>query len=193
MKICEIMKDIVYWQRLLRMGGYYTDSIDGIRGPLTVAAEERWQADASAIAEEVGRFDSRSEDAIATLLPVTQRVARRWLKQAVPLAQSAGLEVKIICGTRSYAEQNRLFAKTPRVTRARGGQSMHNFGLAFDFGLFRGRAYLEDSAQYVRLGRLCLQMPEETWGGSWKSLVDTPHIQLNLYAGTSAARTAFEQ
>ena len=33
---------------------------------------------------------------------------------------------------RSNELQNELFNKRPKVTNARGGQSMHNYGLAFD-------------------------------------------------------------
>lgn len=37
---------------------------------------------------------------------------------------------RLICGLRTYDEQDKLYAKRPRVTNARGGQSMHNFGVA---------------------------------------------------------------
>lgn len=193
MKIKGIKNDVQYWQRLLRLGGYYTGLIDGIRGPATRKAEQAWDCAASKAAESMGRFDERSESVIATLLPITQCVARIWMKQVVPLAKEAGVEVRLICGTRSYAEQNRLFMQRPRVTQARGGQSMHNFGLAFDFGIFCGREYLSISPEYERLGRLSMNQPGVTWGGNWKTLADTPHIQLDLYPGTAATRAAFEK
>ena len=192
MKLADMMRDTCYWQRLLRFGGYEPGAIDGVHGPETRAAEARWANDAAVALEELGRFDTRSEAMLATLLPATQQVARQWLSLAVPKAKAAGVEVRLICGTRSYAEQDALYRQRPRVTNAKGGQSMHNFGLAFDFGVFRGREYLAESPQYVHLGRLALQLPQLTWGGTWKSLVDTPHIQLNLYPNTAAARRAFE-
>lgn len=83
-------------------------------------------------------------------------------------------------------------ARTP-VTNARGGQSWHNFGLAFDFGVFRGKEYLGDSPHYKTLGKLATAIPNTTWGGTWTKLVDEPHIQLNLFSSTSAARAAFEK
>ena len=192
MKLADMMRDTCYWQRLLRFGGYESGAVDGVHGPKTRAAEARWANDAAKAVEEFDRFDARSEAVLATLLPATQRVARQWLSQAVPKAKAAGVEVRLICGTRSYAEQDALYRQRPRVTNAKGGQSMHNFGLAFDFGVFRGREYLEKSLLYMDLGRLAMQLPQVTWGGSWKSLVDPAHIQLNLYPNTAAARRVFE-
>lgn len=192
MKIGDIMLDTCYWQRLLRFGGYAPGEIDGVHGPCTRAAEARWSNDAACAAQEFGRFDTRSEAVLATLLPATQRVARQWLRMAVPKAQVAGVEVRLICGTRSYAEQDALYRQRPRVTHAKGGQSMHNFGLAFDFGVFCGREYLEKSLLYMSLGRLSMQLPQVTWGGTWKSLIDPAHIQLNLYPNTATARRVFE-
>ena len=192
MKLADIIRDTRYWQRLLRFGGYEPGTIDGVHGPKTRKAETRWANDATKAVEEFGHFDTRSEAVLSTLLPATQRVARQWLCMAVPKAKDAGLEVRLICGTRSYVEQDALYHQRPRVTNAKGGQSMHNFGLAFDFGVFRGREYQEKSLLYMNLGYLALKLPQVTWGGSWKSLIDPAHIQLNLYPNTAAARRVFE-
>lgn len=192
MTLENLMRDTCYWQRLLRLGGYEPGKIDGIRGPKTRQAEARWHKDADAVLAAYGRYDARSEGVLMTLLPAAQRVARLWLSLAVPAGKSAGVDVQLICGTRSYAEQDALYRKRPRVTNARAGQSMHNFGLAFDFGLFREGDYLEKSAQYNVLGRLSKQIPNVTWGGDWKKLVDTPHIQLDLFGETAAVRRVFE-
>ena len=56
-----------------------------------------------------------------------------------------GIIIKVISGLRTYDEQNGLHAKgrtTPGkiVTNARGGYSNHNFGIAFDIGVFEGAA-----------------------------------------------------
>ena len=193
MTLSDIQKDVRYWQRLLRLAGYYTGKTDGIVGPLTRAAEAKWSEDARAAKEQYGTFDERSERNIATLLPKAQVIARRWLKAATVRARELGVEVRIIDGNRTYAEQDKLFAQRPKVTNARGGQSWHNFGLAFDFGVFRGKDYLGDSPHYKTLGKLATAIPNTTWGGTWTKLVDEPHIQLNLFSSTSAARAAFEK
>lgn len=193
MTIAEIQSDVRYWQRLLRLAGYYTGKTDGIVGPLTRAAESKWIAAAQAAKEKYGTFDERSERNIATLVPKAQEVARRWLKAATVKASELGVEVRIIDGNRTYAEQNKLYAQRPKVTNAKGGQSWHNFGLAFDFGVFKGKDYLGNSPHYKTLGKLATSIPGATWGGTWTKLVDEPHIQLNLFSSVSAARTAFEK
>lgn len=124
------------------------------------------------------QFDERSEHCIATLLPEVQPYARAHLAACL----AAGLSAKIISGNRTYAEQDALFAKGrsvpgAKVTNARGGQSNHNFGLAYDLGLWSGADYLEDSPLYDRAGAIGKGIGLE-WGGDWHSIQDKPHFQL---------------
>ena len=65
----------------------------------------------------------------------------------------------------------------PKVTNAKGGQSNHNFGIAIDLGLFKDGKYLEKSPLYKEIGKVVAQFPELEWGGSWKSIVDEPHVE----------------
>lgn len=190
--LSELQREPRYWQRLLRFAGFYAGRTDGILGSLSREAAERWETEASACREELGSFDARSESYLATLVPKAQRAARLWLRLALPRARAEGCEVKIICGTRTYAEQDALARQRPRVTRARGGQSFHNFGIAWDFGVFRGKVYEGNHALYRLLGGLYAQVPGTEWGGNWKSFVDEPHLQLALFRSASAARKVFE-
>lgn len=126
-------------------------------------------------------FDERSEKNLATLHPKAQVKAREFLA-AAQAAMPGGLSVKIISGSRSYAEQDALYAKgrtTPgrKVTNARGGFSNHNFGIAWDIGLFRDRDYLEEDPLYGECGKIGRAMGLE-WGGDWKSFRDEPHYQI---------------
>nr|WGD98862.1 M15 family metallopeptidase [Bacillus safensis] len=55
-------------------------------------------------------------------------------------AYKEGIFVQITSGYRSFAEQNKLYAKGRTasgniVTKAKGGQSNHNYGLAIDYVL----------------------------------------------------------
>lgn len=123
-------------------------------------------------------IDPRSEKYIATLLPELRPVVRLLVHKA---AQS-GIQIKIISGLRTTAEQDKLYAKGrtlpgAKVTNARGGYSDHNFGIAFDIGVFEGPKYLRESARYEAVGALGMELGLE-WGGSWKSLVDQSHFQL---------------
>lgn len=190
--ISDIQKDTFYWQRLLRLGGYYHGVIDGIIGEGTWTGEKRWNTDANRYRMETGCFDERTERNISTLLPETQKIARQWFKLARDEVVNRGYEVKIICGTRTYVEQDALYRQRPKVTNARGGQSWHNFGLAWDFGLFQNNKYLKEHSLYTTLGQLYIKVDGLVWGGTWKSFTDLPHLQLNQFGSISEARRNFE-
>lgn len=127
-------------------------------------------------------FDDRTERNIATLLPKAQAAARRFMEAAIAAMSKHGIDVRIISGTRTYKEQDELYAKGrtkpgPKVTNARGGYSNHNFGVAFDIGLFAGKKYLGESKHYKELGKIGREQGLE-WGGDWQSFKDEPHYQL---------------
>jgi peptidoglycan L-alanyl-D-glutamate endopeptidase CwlK len=128
--------------------------------------------------QAIDTVDARSEAVIATLLPQVQPMARALVQKAA----LSGIRIKIISGLRTYAEQDELYAQgrtTPgsKVTNARGGYSNHNFGIAFDVGVFEGNKYLADSVKYKAVGALGTDLGLE-WGGNWKSIVDQPHFEL---------------
>lgn len=141
-------------------------------------------------AEAISEVDPRSEKNIATLLPEVQPIARALVQKAA----QAGIQIKVLSGLRSYAEQEALYAKGrtdagPKVTNARGGYSNHNFGIAFDIGVFEGTKYLPDSPKYKVVGALGMDLGLE-WGGNWKTIVDQPHFQLRpSWAGEMNERT----
>lgn len=127
-------------------------------------------------------FDERTERNIATLHPVAQKKAREFMQAAVPIMKQRGVDIRIISGTRTYAEQDALYAKGrtapgPKVTNARAGFSNHNFGCAWDVGLFSGKKYLEDSPLYIECGKIGESLGLD-WGGSWQSMKDYPHFEV---------------
>lgn len=115
---------------------------------------------------------------LKTLTPEAQKRARRHLHAV----RDTGIDARIIGGSRTYAEQNALYAqgrskKGKIVTNARGGQSWHNFGLAYDLGIFTKTGdYLEDSPLYAKAGAIGKVQGLE-WGGDWSGIVDEPHFQ----------------
>ena len=126
-------------------------------------------------------FDELTERNLATLNAPSQVVFRQFLRKLVPYMAAQGVVAKIISGTRTYKEQDALYAKGrtapgPRVTNARGGQSNHNFGCAADIGLFKGGDYLEDSPLYLEAGPIG-ESVGLSWGGRWKSIKDYPHFE----------------
>mgnify|MGYP001558844180 CR=1 FL=1 len=131
-------------------------------------------------------LDKRSLKNLETLLPQVRPLALALVKAAA----EKGISIQIISGTRTYAEQDALYAQGRNgnpgqiVTRARGGYSNHNFGLAFDCGLFEGKKYIEESPSYKIVGQLGKALGL-SWGGDWK-FADEPHFEYNPERYTTA-------
>ncbi len=94
----------------------------------------------------------------------------------IELAKADGIELRVVQGFRSFAEQDALFRQRPKVTNARGGQSNHNYGLAVDFGVFVAGKYQTDAKHYTCVGKYANAVGLE-WGGSWTHFKDLPHVQ----------------
>ena len=187
-----VLKDI---QTILKREGLYRGSIDGLPGPMTEAALEALEADARSeykasktagqkplpIPPVVGMPDERSAKHIASLHAIVRPHATAFIVKLNKRVSQYGITAKIIEGHRTYEEQNALYAQGrtrpgKRVTNARGGYSNHNFGVAFDIGLFRGSDYLEDSPYYKHVGVVAHEM-NLVWGGDWPNFVDEPHVE----------------
>lgn len=194
--------DVLYVQRCCAVCGVYDGPLDGKWTDAVHGAEERLAQRGNDLKRNLGIFDARSERNIATLIPPAQEVARKFMTAATAFP----LTVRIISGSRTYAEQDALYAigRTVRktsgpVTKAKGGQSNHNFAIAWDVGLFAadGR-YLDgkkkgDEEQYLGLGaHIKSHVPGIEWGGDWKSFVDKPHYQLATGKPVSGVRSRFE-
>ncbi|MCK9989198.1 MAG: M15 family metallopeptidase [Rugosibacter sp.] len=157
--------------------------IDGRAGPETWEAIYAYIVKPDAVspaeaAEAVEPGDPRSEKNIATLQPEVQPIARALIEKA----SLSGIRIKVISGLRTFAEQDALYGQGrtkpgAKVTNARGGYSNHNFGIAFDVGVFEGNKYLADSPKYKAVGALGMDLGLE-WGGNWKTMADQPHFQL---------------
>lgn len=188
--------DVIFLQRLLKSAGLYTDTIDGDWGQNTDRAVIAFETKSKQLADALGTFDPRSEKRIQTLQLKTQEAARKFLKAV----QGAGITARIISGSRTYAEQDRLFRQGrfgnpgPKVTNARGGQSNHNFGIAWDIGIFKTGAYLPESPLYKKAAEIGLAAGINglEWGGNWQTFKDTPHYQSATEFSISEIRQRFE-
>lgn len=185
--------DVLFLQRFLQCCGLYTASLDGIWGPKTDAAVAAFDRKTEEIAQRLGRFDAGTERRIGTLQPKAQEAARKSLRQIT----DAGVPARIISGTRTYEEQNALYRQGrfgnsgPIVTKARGGHSNHNFGIAWDIGIFESGRYLGESPLYDRAGAI-VTAPGVEWGGNWSTFKDRPHYQLATGNPISVVRANFE-
>jgi peptidoglycan L-alanyl-D-glutamate endopeptidase CwlK len=153
---------------------------DGQIGPITMRAIHKriCGEPEKAIADILCRpLDSRSEASIASLNPIVQPLARNL----VALAGEHGVEIKVISGNRTFAEQDELYSQGRTksgnvVTNAKGGWSNHNFGLAFDIGVWEESGYQPESKSYKIVGNLGKAIGLE-WGGDWAKLIDEPHFE----------------
>jgi len=187
-------EDTLFLQRLLKSIGLYEGHLDGFWGPKTDAAVKAFEARGRELRDLHGELDARSEGSLRLLLPAAQEAARIFLGKL----RAAGLDARIISGTRTWAEQNELFRQGrfgnpgPVITNARGGQSNHNFGIAWDIGLFDQGRYLTDSPLYKKAAGIGLA-PGLEWGGSWISFQDWPHYQLATGLAIGEVREKFEK
>jgi peptidoglycan L-alanyl-D-glutamate endopeptidase CwlK len=184
--------DVIFLQRFLKSAGFFAGEINGNWGADTDAAVQAFDQKSQEIATQLGTLDPRSERSIVTLHPKAQELARASLAKIL----AAGITARIISGTRTYAEQDQLFEQGRslpgnRVTNARGGESNHNFCVAWDIGIFNGGAYLGDSPLYTKAAEAGLVAGLE-WGGNWHSFKDKPHYQIATGLEISAVRQRFE-
>lgn len=181
--------------------------VDGNPGPETWGAihlavvdakppSEIKKLDTATLTGDGKTADSRSESNIATLDFRVRPFARALIEKAA----SQGIVIKVISGMRSFAEQDALYAQGRTkpgkiVTKARGGFSNHNFGVAFDIGVFKGgsdpekaKTFVSESPLYKVIGALGTDLGLE-WGGNWTSIKDQPHFQLRpTWAGDMKER-----
>lgn len=90
----------------------------------------------------------------------------------------AGFPMRVIEGFRSCERQNELFKRTPKVTNAQCGFSLHQYGVAVDCNFI---VYGYDAPEWLwqRFGDVAKSWGFE-WGGDWKNFQDRPHIQLTF-------------
>lgn len=114
---------------------------------------------------------------LTDLLPVVQAKAKAF----IAAAKAEGIDVLITSTYRDNQSQDELYAQGRTrpgkvVTNARGGQSYHNYRVAFDFvPVIGGKAVWSDLALFRRLGKIGKSLGLE-WGGDWK-FRDYPHLQ----------------
>jgi peptidoglycan L-alanyl-D-glutamate endopeptidase CwlK len=124
---------------------------------------------------------------------------RNKLQTLADNCKARGADYWATSGFRSWAEQDKLYAlgrtvknvdATPekpmggKVTNAKGGQSMHNYGIALDWALDKDtvRAGLQPDwnfNSYKILAEEAKKLGLEA-GFYWKGFPDAPHVQLNL-------------
>lgn len=125
-------------------------------------------------------IDSRK---VEDLHPTVQEKCKLHRK----LCEQAGIQLLITSTYRDIECQNSLYAKGrtapgKKVTNAKGGQSWHNFQLAYDVVPLQygkpvwGTTAPADKALWDKVGELGEQAGLE-WAGRWKTFKETAHFQ----------------
>lgn len=101
-----------------------------------------------------------------------------------------GIYLIITEGFRTVAYQDSLYAKGRTapgniVTNARGNSysSQHQWGIAFDIAI-NDAAKLYDATLISKAATIGKKVGL-SWGGDWKSIVDTPHFYLGKWGSTT--------
>lgn len=118
---------------------------------------------------------------LANLHPSVRKQMKAFLEEAA----AAGLDPRVQEAFRTKERQNELYAQGRSkpgaiVTKARGGQSIHNYGAAADIvpgSLLSQKNWAPESPLWGQLGAIGKKHGLE-WGGDWK-FVDKPHFQLS--------------
>ena len=95
----------------------------------------------------------------------------------------AGIDLLIYCTYRDFEDQNSLYARGRTVqgkivTNARGGDSFHNWRVAYDcVPLVGGKPAWDDTRLYAKVGAIGESVGLE-WSGRWSGkLKETAHFQ----------------
>ena len=98
------------------------------------------------------------------------------------------ITLRITQGLRTVEEQNKLYAQGRTtggniVTNAKGGYSMHNYGLAIDIAVVASDGSIDWNYNMKPLSVIA-ERYGITWGGNFKSIKDAPHFELNFGHGS---------
>lgn len=174
---------------------------DGVFGPRSAAAVLAHLARmemVDAVGPPALPLDERTRKNIATLDPKCRERFEQFTLLAKATAATFGCDYIMISGHRTWEEQDALFAKRPKVTDAAGGYSNHNFGIAADFGVFRGKAYLDESDAAIarQVHEACAVHARRLgfeWGGDWKTFKDYPHFEISNGLAMGAKRLLYKK
>jgi len=120
-------------------------------------------------------INSRNLDDLAP--PAKQRA-----EAFIAAAKAKGIDLLVTSTYRDSESQDALYAQgrsTPGniVTRAKAGQSWHNWRCALDVvPLVNGKAIWDDQALWKQVGEIGKSCGLE-WAGDWKTFKEYPHFQ----------------
>lgn len=145
-------------------------------------------------------LNSVSRERLKLLYPY---VGEGYIKLAGKFYDKFGMALNLASGLRTWNEQDLLFLQGRSlpgsiVTHAKGGESEHNYGLAFDVS-FRGKdPYLDHLPKakrafyWAKVGEIGKSVGLE-WGGDWpEPKTDFPHFQYTGGLPIPVLRTLYQ-
>ncbi|MDR6544569.1 peptidoglycan L-alanyl-D-glutamate endopeptidase CwlK [Chryseobacterium rhizosphaerae] len=135
-------------------------------------------------------MDKVTSERILLLHPLVRDEVKQIIKEC-DKALTGRAKIRITQGLRSFEEQERLYAigrltSEKKVTNAKAGQSIHNYGFAVDICLIiDGKMASWDTAKDWDNDRVadwyeCVKIFARhgwDWGGNWKTFKDLPHFE----------------
>ncbi len=113
---------------------------------------------------------------------------RDLLTRAIAVCQKAGHHVYLFEGLRTYQRSDYLFTQGRTrpgaiVTKARAGESSHNFAIAgdlvFDGDIIKPGMQWTWNGNYAKVAQIIKNTsPLIEWAGDWKTFQEMPHFQL---------------
>lgn len=135
-------------------------------------------------------MDKITQQRIQKLHPLVREEVDRIIQEC-DKALTGTAKIRITQGLRTFEEQDQLYAtgrtkSGKKVTNAKGGQSIHNYGLAVDICLMiDGKTASWDTVKDWDNDQIadwyeCVKIFAKygwDWGGNWKTFKDLPHFE----------------
>lgn len=196
--------------------------VDKVFGPVTAEAVMRAlnnQAGIEPQPEEeqeamYAGLDDRTISNIKTLDPKAREPFAKFMRKAKAVGAAMGYDYIMISGNRTFAEQDAIYkqAKDGRdndrdgkideadeqVTKAPAGYSNHNYGIAGDCGVFKGKVYidLQSPTKAAAVHRAVAAIAHEEGleaGAHWKRFQDLPHFEIETGLTIAQKRKLFKE
>lgn len=120
-----------------------------------------------------------------TLHPLIRNEVKQLVDKVNNTVLTSNVKMLVTQCLRTFEEQDKLYNQKPKVTNAKGGQSIHNYGLAFDFCLAEGGKLIwetnkdydgDKNPDWMEVVKVFKDAGYK-WGGDFKSITDKPHFE----------------
>ncbi len=120
------------------------------------------------------------EDMIFNTLDSLHPALRNKVIQLMIESKKRGIQLVIVETYRTPERQDTYYKKSRRLTRLRGGDSKHQYGVAVDIlPVINGVSQYNKPKVWKRVGLIGEKLGLR-WGGRWRRLYDPAHFELKV-------------